>query len=133
LALTADSHGAINNLRLMAEMQWLDKFGFYESADYARKRIGPRQDYELVRCWMAHHQGMILSAICNFLTDSSLQRFFHSEPQVAANERILHEKVPNPLEVDAADELKLPVATQAEASLELCRAPVNKPRTLFAS
>ncbi len=107
LALTVDPLGVISNLRLMSEMQWLDKFGFYESADYTRTRIQPPQNYEPVRCWMAHHQGMTLSALCNFLTDSSLQRFFHSEPLVAANERILHEKVPRDLGVDLADEPKL--------------------------
>ena len=95
----------------MAEMQWLDKFGFYESADYTTTRIDPQQRYELIRCWMAHHQGMTLSAICNFLTDASLQQFFHSEPQVAANERILHERIPKSVVVDRVVEPKLPMET----------------------
>ena len=75
-------------------MNWLGKFGFYEAGDYkiAKTRMWPR--YELVRCWMAHHQGMSLLAICNLLTDSSIQKLFHEEPMVVANERILHEKVP---------------------------------------
>jgi hypothetical protein len=111
LALTVDPPGVITNLRLMAEMQWLDKFGFYESADYTRTRIGSEQSYELIRCWMAHHQGMTLLAICNFLTDGSLQQLFHSEPQVAANERILHERVPKSLTVEMVVEPKLPTET----------------------
>jgi cyclic beta-1,2-glucan synthetase len=111
LALTIDPLGVISNLRLMAEMQWLDKLGFFESADYTKTRIGPQQSYEVIRCWMAHHQGMTLSAICNFLTDASLQQFFHSEPQVAANERILHERVPKSVSVDKGDEPRLPVET----------------------
>jgi len=115
LALTVDPPGVITNLRLMAEMQWLDKFGFYESADYTIARIGSQQSYELIRCWMAHHQGMTLLAICNFLTDGSLQQLFHSEPQVAANERILHERVPKSLTVDIVVEPKLPTETPERA------------------
>jgi hypothetical protein len=111
LALTVDPPGVIGNLRRMAGMQWLDKFGFYESADYAGRCIGSPPNYQVVRSWMAHHQSMTLSALCNFLTDASLQRFFHSEPLVAANERILHEKVPKSVYVDKGDEPRLPVET----------------------
>lgn len=93
LALTVDPLGVISNLRLMEEMHWLDKFGFYESVEF--KQFGSRHDFEVVRCWMAHHQGMTLSAQCNFLTDASLQRYFHREPAVRAIEGILHEKLPN--------------------------------------
>jgi cyclic beta-1,2-glucan synthetase len=118
LALTVDPLGVLNNLRLMVETQWLDKFGFYESAHYTRTRIEPVQNVEVVRCWMAHHQGMTFSALCNFLTDSSLQRFFHSEPLVAANERLLHEKACKTVGVDFADEPKPRVAGPCKRAME---------------
>jgi cyclic beta-1,2-glucan glucanotransferase len=94
LALLVDSTAAARNLRLMWKNGWFGRFGFYESADYSNGQAPGMKDYELIRCWMAHHQGMSLLAVCNLLTQSSLQRWFHLEPQVMATELLLHEKVP---------------------------------------
>jgi hypothetical protein len=41
---------------------------------------------------MAHHQGMSLLTIANFLHDGVVQQWFHSEPRVQATELLLHEK-----------------------------------------
>jgi cyclic beta-1,2-glucan synthetase len=41
---------------------------------------------------MAHHQGMSLLSIANFLRDDVVQRWFHSHPRVQATELILQEK-----------------------------------------
>jgi cyclic beta-1,2-glucan synthetase len=106
LALTVDPLGVIGNLRCMAKMMWFDEFGFYESIHFPK--IGSNHDLEVVRCWMAHHQGMALAAQCNFLTEASLQRHFHHEPMVKANEEILHEKLPKSLRVH---EVKTPKFT----------------------
>jgi hypothetical protein len=94
LALLVDTQNALKNLRLMHDMNWLGPFGFYEAADYRRSWGKPSPTAELTRCWMAHHQGMSLLAICNLLTHGSIRRLFHQEPIVVANERMLHEKVP---------------------------------------
>ncbi len=51
-----------------------------------------RHRHELVRCWMAHHQGMSLLAMANFLHDGVVQRWFHSDRRVQATELLLHEK-----------------------------------------
>jgi hypothetical protein len=51
---------------------------------------------------MAHHQGMCLLSVANALCDSSIQRRFHAEPQVAATERILHERATAPDSLDAS-------------------------------
>ena len=78
----------------MAGRKWIGEYGFYESADFTvapERALLPRK-YELIRCWMAHHQGMSLAAICNALRDSPFQRWFHAEPQVQASELILQER-----------------------------------------
>jgi hypothetical protein len=41
---------------------------------------------------MAHHQGMTLLALANFLRDNIVQRWFHKEGRVQATELLLHEK-----------------------------------------
>jgi hypothetical protein len=41
---------------------------------------------------MAHHQGMSLLALANFLNDNVVQKWFHAERRVRATELLLHEK-----------------------------------------
>ena len=50
---------------------------------------------EVVRCYMAHHQGMTLLSIANFLADGVVQEWFHAHPRVMATELLLHEKPVN--------------------------------------
>ena len=100
LALMADAASAMKNLRRMQGMGWLGPCGFYEAGDFTRSRIGKGKQFELVRCWMAHHQGMSFVAAANILCDSPMQRRFHAEPRVAATERLLHEKAPERLPID---------------------------------
>ena len=98
LALNTLPKAALQNLRKMAHDGWFGPYGFYESADYGPSdRRSWRPDYELVRCWMAHHQGMSLLAIANFLRDGIVQEWFHSHPRVQATELLLHEKPVNHL------------------------------------
>jgi cyclic beta-1,2-glucan synthetase len=78
---------AISNLRRMAGMDWVGAYGFYEAADYTQGK-----QPELVRSWMAHHQGMCLLAVANLLKDGVIQNWFHGTPRVRAAELLLHEK-----------------------------------------
>jgi cyclic beta-1,2-glucan synthetase len=92
LALPVDPAEALRNLRRMSELGWVGPYGFYESADFRLRRRFWGRRYQLVRCWMAHHQGMSLLAIANFLCDGMVQRWFHREPRVQATELLLQEK-----------------------------------------
>jgi cyclic beta-1,2-glucan synthetase len=93
LSLNTIPKDALENLRRMSHDGWFGDYGFYESADYSasRDRIW-RHEHELIRCWMAHHQGMSLLAIANFLADGVVQGWFHSHPRVQATELVLDEK-----------------------------------------
>ena len=93
LGLHVDPVGALDNIRKMARRGWCSRYGFYEAVDFTPEKGGPEgQPYELVRCWMAHHQGMSLASIANFLCEGIVMRWFHSNPQVQATELLLHEK-----------------------------------------
>jgi len=93
LALMVDPQAAMNNLRRMETLGWFGPYAFYESADYTVFRSRFRwARCEIVRAWMAHHQGMSLLAIGNFLGNGVVQRWFHSERRVQATELLLHEK-----------------------------------------
>jgi cyclic beta-1,2-glucan synthetase len=93
LSLGIETHAALKNLYQMKERHWSGRYGFYESAEIkVNGQPGPAAD-RITRCWMAHHQGMILLAISNQLTGSTMHQRFHAVPMVAATERLLHEKM----------------------------------------
>jgi cyclic beta-1,2-glucan synthetase len=126
LALLVDPPTAVENLLHMAKKKWLSDYGFFESADYTgtkRSRFLPRE-YELVRAWMAHHQGMSLVAICSTLHNSPFQRWFHAEPIVQASELILQER---PLRVKPLQD------TQPRRVLSFARNLARAPGKLRAS
>jgi cyclic beta-1,2-glucan synthetase len=84
----------------MKDLGWVGPYGFFESADFTPSRVKPGQRFEVVRCWLVHHQGMSLVSVANVLCNSSSQRRFHAEPLVAATERLLHEKVPRGAQIE---------------------------------
>jgi hypothetical protein len=92
MSLMTGSYDALKNLQRLKKLGGVGSYGFYEALDYGPKMTLNRKKFTLVRSWMAHHQGMCLLSVANVLCDSSIQRRFHAEPQVAATERILHER-----------------------------------------
>jgi len=96
LALTTAPKPVMENLHRMTRDGWMGTYGFYESVDFSasRQRLW-RRDFEIVRCWMAHHQGMSLLSLANFLAGSIVQQWFHAHPRVLATELLLHEKPVN--------------------------------------
>jgi len=93
LALNVDPSAALQNLRRMENLGWTGAYGFYEAADYTIFRSRFRWSRcQIVRCWMAHHQGMSLLSIANFLCSNVVQRWFHTDRRVQATELLLHEK-----------------------------------------
>jgi cyclic beta-1,2-glucan synthetase len=97
LALGVDSVEAVTNLRQMAAIGWVGAYGFYEAADYT---TGSKNG-ELVREWMAHHQGMSLLAVLNTLCDGVVQDWFHANPLVQSAELLLHESPTSPADLKA--------------------------------
>jgi cyclic beta-1,2-glucan synthetase len=91
LALLVAPAEATANLQRMAAHGCVDRYGFFESADYSSRGKGPGK---LIRCFMAHHQGMGLLAIDNALFDGRMQERFHADPLVQATEFLLEERMP---------------------------------------
>jgi hypothetical protein len=105
LALSFTRKDAIANLRRMARMEWSGAYGFYEAADFTQKK-----QPQLVRSWMAHHQGMCLLAVTNLLKNNIIQDWFHRTPLVRAAELLLHEK---PLSKETLKQLSKQTKLQA--------------------
>ncbi len=68
-----------------------------------------------VQSYMAHHQGMILLAACNFLSGDVMVKRFHDDERIQSVELLLQEKIPQnpPLEFPHLDE---PVVVPREAA-----------------
>ncbi|MFZ0420339.1 MAG: glucoamylase family protein [Candidatus Sulfotelmatobacter sp.] len=92
LALDIEPAAAMRNLRNLQRKRCLSSYGYYESLDFSPSRRRSSRGFETVRCWMAHHQGMSLLSMANFLHDEVVQRWFHSHPRVQATELLLQEK-----------------------------------------
>jgi len=100
LCLGIETQLALKNIYRMKDRRWFGAYGFYESAEIRfNGHAGPAMD-RITRCWMAHHQGMILLAISNLLAASAMQQRFHAVPMIAATERLLHEKMPAEVPVE---------------------------------
>ncbi|MCC6507754.1 MAG: glycosyl transferase family 36, partial [Pirellulaceae bacterium] len=94
MALTIDPAGSVANLQALIAEGGQGEWGFYEALDYTAERLPVNKRRLVVRCYMAHHQGMGLLALANLLDDHSIQRRFNAHPIVRAAELLLQERVP---------------------------------------
>jgi hypothetical protein len=86
LALNVEPAASIRNLHRMADEGYTGAYGFYEAIDF----MGGKP--EVVREWMAHHQGMCILGLLNLLEDNAVQRWFYDNAQMRSVELLLHEK-----------------------------------------
>ncbi|HEV3116859.1 MAG TPA: glucoamylase family protein, partial [Gemmataceae bacterium] len=119
LALTVRPQQASKNLQRLTQERALGTYGFYEAVDYTRERLQSRRRVVIVKCFMAHHQGMSLLALANCLLHNPMPRRLHAEPMVRATELLLQERVPQELPPAAPhrDEPAFPSSAQDTASL----------------
>ncbi|HTP45265.1 MAG TPA: glucoamylase family protein, partial [Candidatus Acidoferrum sp.] len=94
LAAMIDPSAAVANLERLSRAGALGAYGFYEALDYTASRLPEGKDVEIVRAFMAHHQGMSLVAFANALRNDAMQTRFHAEPIVQATELLLQERTP---------------------------------------
>ncbi len=122
LASIIRPHDALRNFRYLAAEGALGKYGFYEAVDYTRNRLPENHRSMVVRCFMAHHQGMSLVALANCLLGDIMVRRFHAEPMVRATELLLQERMPTmPVPVDTPDEEAVPRPAGPGGPDLLCR------------
>jgi len=92
--LPFDHEAVLSNLKMLESEGLKGPYGFYESADYTKERTGGKVSKKIVQAYMAHHLGMSIVAINNFINDSIMQNRFHSEPVVKMGASMLQEKLP---------------------------------------
>jgi cellobiose phosphorylase len=94
MALMVAPREALDNLVELEEKGFGGKYGFYEAIDYTASRLLRKQNYAVVRSFMAHHQGMSLLSLSYLLLDKPLQRRFEADVQVKSALLLLQEKIP---------------------------------------
>ena len=95
LAAMVDPQAALRNFAALAGLGAQGRYGFYEALDFTASRVHDEAAYVVVRSFMAHHQGMTITAIANVLQDGMLRNRFHAEPIIQAVELLLQERVPH--------------------------------------
>ncbi|MCC6165940.1 MAG: hypothetical protein IT329_01820 [Caldilineaceae bacterium] len=113
LAVGLAPEAVLQNLSRLQAEQAQGRYGLYEAIDYTERRLPLGQKKGMVRSYMAHHQGMILLALANYLQDDRMVARFHADPAIESVELLLQEQVPHAPTVDALTE------TQATAPLHL--------------
>ena len=84
LAISVNDRAVYDNVKRFKTMDMYDDMGFFESYD--------EDDHVPVHAHYAHHQGMILASLANYLSDHCLQRYFMQEPVFRSMETLLKEK-----------------------------------------
>ena len=70
MALQFFPREVMDNIECIEAEKALGKFGLFESIDYTPSRLRTGKKCEVVKTYMAHHQGLILMAINNFLNEN---------------------------------------------------------------
>jgi cyclic beta-1,2-glucan synthetase len=102
LSLCVSSKGVIDNLEVLKRNGMYGKYGFFEAADFTKRRV--KTGFAKVKSVMSHHAGMSMAACANACFDNILQRHFMGNARMSAAEEFLEEKIP----VDAAVKTRRP-------------------------
>jgi len=113
LALPLQPQAVIDNLRDLRSIHMLGIYGLYEAVDFTSTRLPLGRDYEIVRSYMAHHQGMILLSIANTLKGNVMVQRLHAHPLIQSVDLLLQEQIPQNPPVEQpqeAQEMHMPPA-----------------------
>lgn len=99
LAATVDPVAAARNFERLIADGGRGRHGFFEALDYTPTRVPDGKTVAVVRAYMAHHQGMTITAIADALLGGAMRRRFHAEPMMKAAELLLQEPMPREVAV----------------------------------
>ena len=85
MAMELFPDSVISNIESFMKLGMYGKYGLYESYDYDNKNV--------VEAYFAHHQGMILVGLVNYLKKNVIKNYFHSNLSIRTFEILLKEKV----------------------------------------
>ena len=87
LSLQYENKNAFDNIKRLKQEGAFGVYGFYDAIDYKPKK-------KVIKTYMAHHQGMIIASINNFLNNNIFQKRFMNDASIQGIKILLEEKVP---------------------------------------
>jgi len=97
MALSLRPQAVLSNLDHLIKLNMMGRYGLYEAIDYTQSRLTLGQEYAIVASYMAHHQGMIMLALDNYLQKEMMVQRFHADPFIQSVELLLQERIPQPM------------------------------------
>ena len=94
LALPLRPRAVLQNMERLRRLGMLGMYGFYEAADFTPARLAVGQEIAIVQSYMAHHQGMIMLSLVNYLQEDAMVRRFQRDPRIQSVELLLLEQIP---------------------------------------
>ena len=95
IALPLAPQAVMQNIARLKEASAISTYGFYEAIDYTASRLPLGQTGAVVQEYMAHHQGMIIVSLVNYLDNNVMVRRFHSDARMQSVELLLQERIPH--------------------------------------
>ncbi len=114
---------AARNFAHLVRAGALGRYGLYEALDYTPERLAEGQPVAIVRCYMAHHQGMSLVALDNVIHDGVMRHRFHGIPRIQATDLLLQERNPRGADTRGPRVIKVHTAAQVMVVAPVRRLP----------
>ncbi|QSA97767.1 GH36-type glycosyl hydrolase domain-containing protein [Methylococcus sp. EFPC2] len=116
-------HAAMENFERLERQGAAGRYGYYEALDFTPTRLAEGQRVAVVRCYMAHHQGMSLVALANVLHDGAMRHRFHRAPFIQAADLLLQERIPHGAETSSLPMLEALAETKQSVQPPVRRVP----------
>ena len=117
MAVSIDPHAVVKNIRDLEDAGAMGHYGFFESIDYTTSRLPVEQEKAVIKTYMAHHQGMIMVALANFLGPKSITDRVHNDPRIKSSELLLQEQIPQAKPVEKQKEMQVAARTREAKSV----------------
>ena len=122
---------------VMQNLAWFEKnkmwglYGLYESVDFTSRHLKTGEDFAIICSFMAHHQGMILLSLSNYLLNNRMVRRFHADARIESIELLLQEQTSLrvPTERSSPQQMDASRATYAAISLDPWQVSPDAPYT----
>jgi len=128
LAIGIDPKAVLKNIDYLEEEGAMGHFGFFESIDYTTSRLPVTKDKAVIKSYMAHHQGMIMVALANFLSPKAVTDRIHNDPRIKSSELLLQEQIPQTKPIQKHEEVQVATRTKDTTGVMVVPWQVNADR-----
>jgi cyclic beta-1,2-glucan synthetase len=119
MAVGVEPLSVLKNVKALEGEGALGHFGFFESIDYTLSRLPIGQDKAVIKSYMAHHQGMIMVALSNYLNNGYIVNQIHNDPRIQSTELLLQEQIPQAEPIQKVEETEMVSRTKTTKGISI--------------